>query len=195
MVLLLLNRFISAFMMPSRPLSWSPNWYQHHSNWYLIQPFLLQTTQLIIWFIAKEISVYLVLNFVWEKQSCPGKRLQIANKPEYVVVLYQCTKRSVIKGLDLWHKREVDPHPPYEVVQIFSLLRGKFHYNCSQNKDQRDEVEQHIFWEFYCCFHLPSKDFFHIQTSIYLLQIIPLQGKENFPLVGPTSGCYWWAVP
>ena len=50
----------------------SPNWYQHHNTWYLIQPFLLQSTQLIVWFIAKEISVYLVLNFVWQKQSCPG---------------------------------------------------------------------------------------------------------------------------
>ena len=41
----------------------------------------------------------------------------------------------------------------------------------------------------------PPKIFFHFQISIYLLQITPLQGKENFPLVGPTSGCYWWAVP
>ena len=47
---------------------WS-NWYEHCSNWYLIQTFLLGSTQLIVWFIVREIKVYLVLNFVWQNQS------------------------------------------------------------------------------------------------------------------------------
>ena len=41
----------------------------------------------------------------------------------------------------------------------------------------------------------PPMIFFHIHISIYLLQITLLQGKQNFPLVGPTSGYFWWAVP
>ena len=149
--------------------------------------------------------------------SWPYCSKRFANEPEYVVVLYECRKGAQSRGFGFRTNPKYNVSKKvlilcsddlcgfeknpfigfcfiilnYEVVQIFSLLRGKLHYNCSQNKDQRDEVEQHIFWEFYCCFHLPSKDFLHIQTSIYLLQIILLQGKKNFPLnfsfVGPTS--------
>ena len=67
----------------------------------------------------------------------------------------------------------------YEVVQIFLLMGGKFIIT-----DPRDQVEQHLYWELYFCFLIPSKDFFNVQVSIILFANYSPTGQREFLLCG-----------